>query len=30
MAKEDWIAFNKKITKQQAKRGYFKFPNKLQ
>ena len=24
------MVFNKKITKQQAKRGYPKFPNKLQ
>ena len=24
------MVFNKKITKQQTKRGYLKFPNKLQ
>ena len=24
------MAFNKRIAKQQAKRGYLKFPNKLQ
>ena len=30
MAKEDQTAFSKRITKWQAKRGYLKFPNKLQ
>ena len=30
MPKEDQIVFNKRIIKQQAKRGYLKFPNKLQ
>ena len=29
MPKEDQIVFNKKIIKQQAKKGYLKFPNKL-
>ena len=30
MPKEDWTAFNKRIAKWQAKRGYLKFPNKPQ
>ena len=30
MPKEDQTAFSKRITKQQAKKGYLKFPNKLQ
>ena len=30
MPKEDWTAFSKRIAKQQAKRRYLKFPNKLQ
>ena len=29
MPKENWIAFSKKIAKQQTKRGYLKFTNKL-
>ena len=28
MPKEDQTVFSKKITKQQAKKGYLKFPNK--
>ena len=30
MPKKNQTIFNKRITKQQAKRGYLKFPNKLQ
>ena len=30
MPKENQTTFNKKIAKQQAKKGYLKFPNKLQ
>ena len=30
MFKEDWTAFSKRITEWQAKKGYLKFPNKLQ
>ena len=30
MPKEDWTVFSKRIAKWQAKRGYPKFPNKLQ
>ena len=30
MPKEDQTAFSKRITKQQAKKGYLKFPNKPQ
>ena len=30
MPKENQTVFNKKITKQQAKKEYLKFPNKLQ
>ena len=30
MPKKDQTAFSKKITEQQAKKGYLKFPNKLQ
>ena len=30
MLKEDQMVFNKRITKWQAKKGYLKFPNKLQ
>ena len=30
MPKKDQTAFSKRIIKQQAKRGYPKFPNKLQ
>ena len=30
MFKKDQTAFSKRITKQQAKRGYLKFSNKLQ
>ena len=29
MPKKDQTAFNKKIIKQQAKKGYMKFLNKL-
>ena len=30
MPKEDWTVFSKRIAEWQAKRGYPKFPNKLQ
>ena len=30
MFKEDQTVFSKRITEWQAKRGYLKFPNKLQ
>ena len=30
MPKENQTVFSKRITKQQAKRGYLKFPNKPQ
>ena len=30
MPKKDQTAFSKRIAKQQAKKGYPKFPNKLQ
>ena len=30
MPKKDQTAFSKRITEQQAKKGYLKFPNKLQ